>query len=216
MLRFFVKDSGIGIAKDKKEVILGVFVQEDEGSRRFYEGSGLGLTISEKFIELLGGKLWIESEKNVGTTVYFEIPGVESVSPAAAKISETQEKLRRHTILVVEDDALNFLYVSHLLNNPNIEIIHANDGTEAVDQAMTHNDISLVLMDLRMPKMDGFMATRKIKKALPLVPVIAITAFSGIESEQKAREAGCDDVLLKPVKQNVLYSKLAEYSIHLP
>jgi len=215
VLRFFIKDSGVGIAEDRKEAIFESFVQEDEGSGRFFEGSGLGLTISKKFTELLGGKLWIDSEKNVGTAVYLEIPGIEIVEPTAVKAEEPKEKPERHTILVVEDDALNFLYVSHLLNNPNIEVIHANDGIEAVNHAMIHNNISLILMDLRMPKMDGFTATQKIKEAFPHIPIIAITAFSGVESEQKAHEAGCDDVLLKPVKQNVLYSKLAEYSIHL-
>lgn len=120
-----------------------------------------------------------------------------------------------YTILVVEDDTLNFMYVSHLLDKPNVEIIHARDGYEAVNHALVHNDISVILMDLRMPKMDGFLATQQIKQVLPNVPVIAVTAFSGIEYEQRAREAGCDDILLKPIKQHLLFSKLAEYSIQL-
>ncbi len=215
MIRFFVKDTGIGIAEENMESVFESFAQEDEGSSRAFEGSGLGLTISKKFTELLAGKIWIESEKNHGTTVYFEIPGLIAERAKVDSTEESVEKRQRYTILVVEDDTLNFLYISHLLDKPNVEVIHARDGYEAINHALVHDDISVILMDLRMPKMDGFLATTQIKQVLPHVPVIAVTAFSGVEYEQKAREAGCNDILLKPTKQQVLYSKLAEYSIHL-
>lgn len=213
-LRFFIKDSGIGIAKHKLDEIFEAFVQEDSGSRRAFEGNGLGLSIAKSFVELLGGSIWIESEKGVGTKAFFEVPGVLETATLPEKPGNEKQGVDfRYTILVVEDDTLNYLYMSHLLDKPKVEIFHARDGFEAVNFARSHEDISLVLMDLRMPGMDGFSATTQIKKLLPKVPVIAITAYSGIENEQKAREAGCNDILLKPTKQEHLYKKLAEYSV---
>lgn len=213
-LRFFIEDTGIGIAKDKIEEIFKAFVQEDSGYNRSFDGNGLGLTIAQNFVELLEGTIWIESEKGVGTKVFFEVPGViTKKEPVIGTTNEKQDYGLRYTILVVEDDTLNYLYMSHLLDKPNVELIHAKDGFEAVNHAKTREDISLILMDLRMPGMDGFTATRQIKQLLPEVPLIAVTAYSGIENEKKAREAGCDDILLKPTKHEHLYKKLAQYSV---
>ena len=214
-LLFFVEDTGIGVAEKHQKNIFDAFVQEDAGSTRAFEGNGLGLTIAKQFVELLEGNIWMKSTKGEGTSVFFELPGVihKRIENKTIPPNEAEKKLQRYTILVVEDDSLNFLYVSHLLDKPNVELLHAHDGAEAVKLARDHNDITIILMDLRMPVMDGFTATTQIKQLLPQVPIIAVTAYSGVEYEQRAFDAGCDDVILKPTKQAVLYRTLAKYSV---
>ena len=214
-LLFFVEDTGIGVAEKQQKNIFDAFVQEDAGSTRAFEGNGLGLTIAKKFVELLEGNIWMKSVKGEGTSVFFELPGAirKKIETKTIPQNKAEKKLQRYTVLVVEDDSLNFLYVSHLLDKPNVELLHAHDGAEAVKLVRGHDDISIILMDLRMPVMDGFTATTQIKQLLPQVPIIAVTAYSGAEYEQRAFDAGCDDVILKPTKQTVLYRTLAKYSV---
>lgn len=211
-LHFFIKDSGIGISDENKKNIFEDFAQEDSAISRKYEGSGLGLSIAKKFTELLGGKIWMESEKGKGSTFYFSIPITEKITKANLKNFPRTEKSKQ-TILIAEDDEINFAYFKALLTHDLIEIIHASNGIEAIEKCQSHPEIELVLMDLKMRDMDGFEATTRIKSFRKHLPIIAITAYSEVEDKEMAMQAGCDEFITKPVKKDFLLKKLEEFGL---
>ena len=213
-LEFFVKDTGIGIGKESLKKVFEHFIKEDRGPLKMTEGSGLGLSISKGLIELLGGKIWVESEKGKGSAFYFTLP-VEKISNSNIKSpnTDTQEiKSKSNSILVAEDDEINFFYLKSLLaQNTKSEIIHASNGKEAIEKFLQNPDIGLILMDIKMPVMDGLEATRQIKAINPNIPVIAITAYAMAGDEARIEDAGCDYYLTKPIKKKLLFEKMAEY-----
>jgi PAS domain S-box-containing protein len=214
-LLFFVRDTGVGIHEQNRQQIFEYFMQENTASNRGYEGSGLGLTIARGFIGLLGGKIWMESEKGKGSIFYFSIPLEQPVRTQGYKgngrVSERGKQ--KQTIVIAEDDDTNFFYVSILLKSDSLTLLHARNGTEAVELCQDHPETGLVLMDLKMPEMDGFEATRLIKSIRKELPVIAVSAYSGSEEQQRALEAGCDEFITKPIKKELLLQKLEEFSI---
>lgn len=206
-LEFFVSDTGIGIAKEAQQQMFKCFTQENPLNTRDHEGSGLGLSIAKSLIELLGGKIWIESEKEKGTTIYFthlykENHDKTQLSPENKNLHQSIEV---PMILVVEDDDYNFFYLEALFRKMNTEIIRANTGKEAVEICLNNHLINLVLMDLKLPEMNGFEATRQIKSIRKNLPIIAITAYAMISDKDMAIEAGCDDYISKPVPQKLLF-----------
>ena len=212
-VNIFVKDTGVGISEEVKNQIFGNFIQENISNTRGYEGSGIGLSIAKGFAELLCGNICLESEKGKGSTFYLSIPyevDLDQKKPVEA-IQQTVKKDTSYTILVAEDDDINFIYIEILLTHPSIKILHAINGVEAVEMCKTHPEICLALMDLKMPEMDGFEATRQIKQFRPNLPVIAITAYAGSNDKQNALRAGCDDYLTKPVKKELLMKKMEEF-----
>lgn len=217
-VHFFVSDTGIGISLENQVLIFDSFIQEDGKTTRRYEGSGLGLSIAQELVNLLEGKIWLKSEKGKGSTFYFSLP-YRKPEPQDAQTIITSQKLKeRQTILIAEDDEINFFYFKTLLSHDKVEILHAEDGIEAVELCKENPEIELVLMDLKMVDMDGFEATRQIKSFRPELPVIAITAYSETEDKRKALLAGCDEFLTKPVKKEFLIKKLEEFglSYHKP
>jgi len=210
---FFVKDTGVGIASEGKELIFNNFMQEDNSYTRPYEGCGLGLSIASRISELLGGIIWLDSEKGVGSTFYFTIPNqVESQIEKeifAFKMSSNEVK----NILIAEDDEINFVFLNVILKSAHAKIIRAFDGQDAINKCKNNLDIDLVLMDLKMPVVDGYTATREIKLLRKDLPILAVTAYSGGEDRQRAFEAGCDEFITKPVKKDILVEKLANYGI---
>jgi len=214
-LHFFVKDSGIGIYEENKQKIFDYFMQENIDNTRGYEGSGLGLTISKGIVDLLGGKIWLDSEKGNGTTFYFSIPisdqSGETNSPN--KIQRSAANRNKQAILVVEDDDTNLLYINILLKHDLLEVFNAGNGAEAVELCKKHPEIQLVLMDLKLHEMDGFEATRQIKLLRNNLPVIAVTAYSGTDDQQKALEAGCDEFITKPLKKELLFQKMEQFGV---
>jgi len=215
LLEFFVKDTGIGISKEVQNRIFESFAQEELSHTRGYEGSGLGLSIAKGLVSLLGGEIRVESEKDAGSTFFFTIPFEEKVKEVTrSKEKESKVKIQeRPVLLIAEDEESNLFYLETLLRKASITIFSAVNGKEAVDQCRKHPEISLVLMDIKMPVMDGFEATREIKSFRKDIPVIAITAFAMMGDEKKALEAGCDDYLTKPVSKDVLLMKLKRYGI---
>ncbi|MGE5395301.1 MAG: response regulator [Candidatus Saccharibacteria bacterium] len=214
-LLFFVRDTGVGIHEHSRQQIFEYFMQENTASNRGYEGSGLGLTIARGFINLLGGRIWMESEKGKGSTFYFSIPLEQ---PRHSKHHRqagrgAAGKRQKQTIVIAEDDDTNFFYISILLKSDSLTLLHAHNGTEAVELCNDHPETELVLMDLKMPEMDGFEATRLIKSQRKDLPVIAVSAYSGSEEQQRAIEAGCDEFITKPIKKELLLQKLEEFSI---
>ncbi len=214
-LRFYVKDSGIGIAAENKARIFDSFMQENITNTRAYEGSGLGLPIAKGFIELLDGNIEVETEIGKGSTFSFTIPCVINPSNENQEIETTVLKtaLRKQTILIAEDDDINFYYISIVLKNDLVEILHAFNGREAVDMCNQLPEIELVLMDLKMPQMDGFEATSLIKAFRSDLPVIAVSAYSSSEDKLMALQAGCDDFITKPFKSEFLIAKIEQFGL---
>jgi PAS domain S-box-containing protein len=209
---FYVSDTGIGIGKESLSSIFDHFVKE-EFKDRSNEGSGLGLSISKDLVSLLGGELMVESEKGKGSKFYFSLP-IESNKKnfmADAAISDTSKVKILSSILIAEDDNINFLYIKALLlKNISAEILHAENGREAIEMFSKNEGIDLVLMDMKMPEIDGFEATRRIKLLKPSVPVIAITAYAMLGDEKRIMESGCDGYLCKPITGIRLLEKIGE------
>jgi len=214
-LQFYVKDTGIGLPKDKEKEIFERFSKFNSDKDRLYGGTGIGLSIAKHLVDLMGGEIWVESEPLVGTTFYFTIPYHRLSIPINA-IEEIPEPTKDFnwegkTFLVAEDEEDNFRYIEVALALSNASLIWARDGQEAVDVFKRVNDIDLVLMDIKMPQMDGYTATREIKNISSKVPVIAQTAYAMSEEKEKSREAGCDDYIAKPIGYDDLLATINRF-----
>ena len=199
-LKFYVADSGTGIDPDKFEIIFERFHQVETEHSQTKGGMGLGLPISRSFVELLGGEIWVESTPGSGSIFFFTIPW-KPVSNVQKKIPDREEVglKDRQTILVAEDEENNFELTKVILSMYDVEILHAWDGQQALEMARDNPDIDLVLMDIKMPVMNGYDSTREIKKLRPKLPVVALTAYALPGDREKALGAGCDDYMSKPV-----------------
>jgi signal transduction histidine kinase/ActR/RegA family two-component response regulator len=214
-LEFFVKDTGVGIGELAFQRIFEAFDQEENTNTRQYEGSGLGLPIAKGIITKLGGKIWAKSEKGKGSEFYFIIPlqNQPDTNIAAVPHENNNIKQGKPLILVAEDDDSNFLYLQVVLNRASFDIIRAADGNEAVKKCRENPNINLVLMDIKLPEMDGFEATRKIKSFRKELPVIGVTAYAISGDENRILEAGFDDYLSKPFKRSTLMLTLNKFGL---
>jgi PAS domain S-box-containing protein len=199
-LEFFVSDTGIGIPPDQHSRIFDSFYQVENTLSRQYGGTGLGLAICKAYCELLGGNIWLNSEPGKGSVFYFTIPYIVSEVEIPSD-TENREVIKFSfkspvTILVAEDDDNNFNLINHQLEDPKITIIRAQNGKEAIEACKSHKEIELVLMDLKMPVMDGYTSTEIIREIRPDIPVIAQTAF--VSDRDKAINCGCVDLITKP------------------
>ncbi len=202
-IEFFVKDTGTGIKPDLHDKVFKRFVQGDNSISRNYEGAGLGLSIAKAYVELLGGKIKLESEVGKGSRFFFSLnpqPSLNKAITAINGISTYAPKLSSLNILVAEDDEFNLGYLQKVLQKENIMTHLAQNGAEAIDIIEKNPVIDMVLMDLKMPLINGFEATKAIKSMRPDLPVIIQSAFISPEDRQKAKEAGCDHYLIKPIK----------------
>ena len=214
LIEFYVKDSGIGISKEALSLVFDHFSQEDFSSTRKHEGSGLGLAIVQGMILLLGGTIKAESVKDIGSTFTFTIPW--EVDSSATTTSEPAEhnvsSAQRPVLLVAEDEPYGYL-LFELSLDADYDIIRAEDGEEAVEFCKLIPEIQLVLMDLKMPKMNGLMATQEIKKFRKDLPIIALTAYAEAGMREKCLDAGCDEYLAKPVSKMELLDKIREFLV---
>ena len=215
-LVFFVKDTGWGIADHKKEVIFERFRQGSELITKPYEGAGLGLSISKAYVEMLGGKIWLESELGEGSTFYFTLPyNPESNTEFADKDVLTgkgaENQIRDLKILLVEDDEDTQQLMTEVLKKIGKELLLARTGIEAVEACRTNPDLDLVLMDIRMPDLDGYSSTRQIRQFNKDIIIIAQTAY-GLEGDrEKAMEAECNDYISKPISIDELKGLMLKY-----
>ena len=210
-IEIFVKDTGKGIEKDVQELIFKHFFQEDTSVTRGYEGNGLGLSIAKGLIQLLGGEIRLESTKNVGTTVFLTLP--YSTSAAFSKTKDLTNAIRvkgMPVILIAEDNESSYSFFETVLRKGS-KTLRACNGQEAVDLCRKHPEINLVLMDIKMPVMNGIEATHIIKSFRNDLPIIAVTAFAQSGDEFKIKEAGCDDYLSKPISKTELLSLIQKY-----
>ncbi|MFA6572074.1 MAG: ATP-binding protein, partial [Bacteroidota bacterium] len=213
VIELYVKDTGIGIPPEFYDRIFDRFTQADLSITRGYEGAGLGLAICKGLVELLGGRIWLESEINKGTTFFFTLPytPVAPISQEEKRYSEIPVKRVKGKILIAEDDWISSQYLIKLLQNSDITVIHAENGEIAVEFVRNTPDIALVLMDIRMPVMDGIDATKLIKKIRPDLPVIAQTAYAFSEEKNRILAIGCDEYLSKPIENDKLKALISKY-----
>ena len=214
-LLFYVKDTGIGLPEDKIKIIFERFRQAEESTTREYGGTGLGLTISKKLVELLDGEMWVQSQPGEGSTFYFTLPWTETDGTGKDEkeiLDDFEADWSGKTILVAEDEESNFELVSAILAGKNLNILHAVNGKQAVELFRKHqNEIDLVLMDIRMPEMSGYEATGIIKKIHPDVIVISLTAYAMAEDRDKSIAAGCNDHISKPIRPADLIKTIRKY-----
>jgi len=208
----YVKDTGHGISTDKQKIVFDAFMQENIASTRGHEGSGLGLSIAKGLTQLLGGKIRLESEQNKGTTVFVTFPVEKKIPTEQTKDDSTKYSGEKFgTILIAEDDDLNYLFIETILNGNSSKLLRAENGQEAVDLCHQHPEIDLVLMDIKMPVMGGIEATLLIKSFRKDMPIIAVTAFAQTGDENRFREAGCVDYISKPFKKEKLLELIGKY-----
>jgi PAS domain S-box-containing protein len=214
-LQFYVKDTGIGIDKKHHDAIFNLFRQIDDSRTRKFGGIGIGLSIAKKTVEILGGRIWVESEPSVGSVFYFTIPVLPD--KYQKKIKSEDKPMTMHkdyagkTILIAEDEESNFDFMKILFTRMNIRVLWAKNGREAIDLCETDPSINLVLMDIKMPLLDGYEATKLIKNKRPGLPIIAQTAYAMTSDRLEAEKAGCDGYLSKPVRINQLTEILENY-----
>ncbi|MEI6433705.1 MAG: ATP-binding protein, partial [Bacteroidota bacterium] len=212
-LKFFVKDTGVGIKKESQANIFDSFMQANPSDTRGHEGSGLGLSIVKGIVELLGGSVWLESEIDNGSSIFFTIP-VEITGDEQPVFQKTVVKTTgKPLILIAEDEESGRLLLIRILQKKEVDLLIVNDGRQAVDACHSNPTISLVLMDLKMPIMDGFVATEMIKAFRPDLPVIAITAYALSGDENRAFDAGCDDYIAKPFDMEALLKKINKHGL---
>jgi PAS domain S-box-containing protein len=213
-LEFYVKDTGIGIPEKKHKFIFERFSKVEDSKTKLYRGTGLGLTITKNLVKMLGGKIWLKSEENKGSIFYFTIPVEEFKGQSKNEkeiLDESIKNWKNNTILIAEDEDSNYRVLQMALRRTNINILRAENGQQAVDICKANKNINLVLMDLKMPEVNGIEATIEIKKLRPDLPIIAQTAYAMTEDKKTSIEAGCNDYLAKPIKSKVLISTLNKY-----
>ena len=213
-IEFYVKDTGIGIKNEDYDKVFDRFFQSETNIEKVYEGVGLGLAICKGNITLMQGTIWLQSKVSEGSEFHFTIPYKpvnlqETID--TGKLTDT-ENLSKMTILVVEDEETNFLYIKELFIGTVVELLNAENGSEAVEICKNNPDIDLILMDIKMPVMNGYDATRQIREIYPDLPIIAQSAFALRDERQKAIDAGCTDYIAKPFKRQALMEMLKYYN----
>lgn len=213
LIEFYVKDEGIGISPENQEMIFERFRQVEGANQNSITGTGLGLSICKSLIELLGGKISVESKPGKGSLFKFTIPyeplqGNRISAPIQSEGKRTVPDLSGKKILLVEDEQINLLFLKNIVQNTHASVITATNGKEAVDTFRNETGIDLVLMDIKMPVMDGVEATRIIKSIKPDVPVIIQTAYALNEDKERFLKAGCDGYITKPIDIEILYEKI--------
>lgn len=209
-IKFYVKDTGIGIPKDKLDSIFDRFVQIETGHTRDFGGNGIGLSITKSLVILLNGNIEVESEVGKGSLFSFSIP-IDYQKFVPSKDKKYSYRWHGKNILIVDDISANLEFLEILLKKTGANTFLATNGQKAIDIISKKNNIDLVIMDLQMPIMDGYQATRIIKTKFPNIKVIVQTAYSERSDRHKAFEAGCDDYLEKPIKADNLLEIIDKY-----
>ncbi|MBN2892680.1 MAG: PAS domain S-box protein [Bacteroidales bacterium] len=205
-----VKDTGIGIAEEMQEKIFDPFRQIEVGATRNYGGNGIGLSLVKSYVEMFGGELKLVSTVGLGTEISVKIPLNESSVEIKKKNKSTEEiDLEDITILIVEDEDINFFYLNELFLDFGAEILHAKNGKEAVNFCIENNNIDLILMDIKTPVMNGYDASKEIKKIRPNLPIIAQTAYI-YDNNTELDESTFDDFISKPINSKQLMRKISK------
>ena len=219
-LEFYVKDTGIGIPKNKQTAIFDRFIQADILDKMARQGTGLGLSISKAYVEILGGKIWVESEEGKGSKFYFTLPFFIEVGKKIDPVddnwsrktsSEVNSSVSNLKIVSVDDNKISRVLISTIVKKDSKTLLEAENGLEAVAICRDHPDTDLVLMDLQMPELNGYEATRQIRQFNKDVIIIAQSAFGLSDDREKAIAAGCNDYISKPFSKVELLALISKY-----
>jgi len=210
-LVFFIRDTGIGIPANEYEKIFEYFRQLEETETKNFGGTGIGLSLAKALTELLGGRIWVESELGKGSCFYVKIPLSEIYDQTKKKKGKKGVSNKRRTILIAEDDFTNFVYLRTTLTNEGHTIIHAKDGQAAVSICATNDNIDIILMDIKMPFMNGLIAAKLISSQKPLMPIIILTAYNSEDMHSEASSCGCVDFITKPISKVQLINVINKY-----
>ena len=205
ILYFYVTDTGCGISEDKQESVFGRFVKLNS----FVQGTGLGLSICQTLIQQMGGEIGVHSKTGKGSTFWFTLPYHPTLQAPQQAAAEEPVKIKKQKIciLVAEDHSSNYRLIESILKK-DYNLVHAWNGEEAVTLFKEHNP-QLILMDINMPVMDGYEATKEIRKYSQRVPIIAVTAFAYASDEQRVMENGFDAYMPKPINANQLKGQIS-------
>ncbi len=217
-LEFYIKDTGIGVPEDRQKAIFERFIQADVSDKMAHQGAGLGLSISKAFLEMLGGEIWINSVDGVGSTFYFTIPyNRDNIEPLKPVINLEENKLfensvgRQLKILIVEDSSESKELLNIHFEGMHSNIINVDNGLEAVEVCRNNPDIDLVLMDIKIPDIDGYEATRRIREFNKDMIIVAQTAYGLSGDSTEALNAGCNNYLAKPIRIDSLTEIVDNY-----
>jgi len=216
-IKFFVKDTGIGISPKNAEIIFECFSQEEKGMLRKHGGLGLGLSIAKGIAKLMNGKITFTSQKGIGSSFYFTLPlKKENILHMDLTDDRRTDLKNKDTIkvLIAEDEIINYLYLETVFKKQTLvhyELIHAKNGKEAVDFCEKDGTIDIILMDIKMPIMNGLDATKNIRLIRPNIPIIAQTAYSTQREKNQAMDAGFNDFISKPINKGALIELLKKY-----
>ncbi len=215
---FFVKDTGKGIPADKKEIIFERFRKASKTRNKLYGGTGLGLSIAKACTDMLNGDIWFESEVNVGTTFFFAIKHEQGINKKenTGSTENLDYNFNKEVVLIAEDDEYNYAFLKKLIQENNLKLLHTVTGRETIKEVMAHDDISIILMDIKMPDLSGIDATIEIKKYKPEIPIIAQTAFAYEKDKEEILKAGCLEYLTKPIDVNQLLRLINKHIIRKP
>lgn len=213
MIEFCISDTGMGIPDKYQPKIFDNFFQVEHTLSRINEGTGLGLSVSKAYTELLGGEIWVESKPGRGSDFYFTVPYIKASPEKTDKkdtLKKPEQKPEKPTnILVAEDDASNSRLIAKLLSRLNVKVLHAKNGMEAVSLLKAHDNIDIVLLDIKMPELDGFQAAAQIREIRPEIILIAQTAY--VDDAKVALDAGFNDFISKPFDRNNFISTIEKY-----
>lgn len=217
IVEFFVNDTGLGIPEKSQQKIFDRFVQADLALTSEYEGAGLGLAITKGYLKLLNGEIWVKSKYRKGSKFFFSLPYVRKQIKKNNTIVDKPESysLKKLHVLAVDDEETSEEYLKSLLQKRVNTIRFANNGEEAVKAVKDNPQLDVVLMDVKMPKKDGYQATREIREFNKRVTIIAQTAFNVQGEKERARSAGCNYYISKPIKKEELISLLSEIGTNL-
>ncbi|MFN8207267.1 MAG: PAS domain S-box protein [Bacteroidales bacterium] len=216
LIEFYVEDSGIGIPSKQLDMVFNRFWQGQADLPVNSGGAGLGLSISRGIVEKMGGSFLIDSTEGKGSVFSFTFPYVPVTDPHTAihlmkEVKEQKTNFYGATVLIAEDEEFNYIFLFELLKRTGLTILHAKNGSEVLPRLEEHPEIKLILMDIKMPLMNGLDATRLVKKNYPQLPVIAQTAYAHTNEREQIMAAGCDDYISKPINSNELLRILSRY-----
>jgi len=212
-IRFYVEDTGIGLnEKEQKEVFERFRKAAFNDKNKLYRGAGLGLAISKNLVAELGGNIWVDSEPGKGSIFYFSLPFIKSeIIKEIASSEDSSYNWENKRILIAEDEDYNTRMLSLVLQKTKVNILFAPNGKEAIEKCKVNDDINLVLMDIKMPVLNGLDATKEIRRFNEKLPIIAFSAYAMPSDQQQAQQAGCTDFIAKPIKTDALLKKLNYY-----
>lgn len=215
-IEFFVRDTGIGVAKDRQGAIFERFVQADIEDREVYEGAGLGLAIAKAYVTMLGGTISLQSEEGKGSTFFFALPDNKPetktlLTADSRKVKVNESNLPKLNILIVEDEEFSDQLLTVVLKKITKTVYHAKSGLQSVEIFKKHPEIDLIMMDIKMREMDGYEATKMIRELNREVVIIAETAYALVGDREKALDAGCDDYIAKPIIKEKVLEVIAKY-----